>query len=73
MRLRVDEGGADAPNHLKSTSANWSLKPRTRGSISICRLHCTEGNVPGGVPSWAGHKSMLAGSEGHLSYCLASG
>jgi len=55
---------ADCCAYLKSASLNWSLKPRTRGSISICRRHWTSGSVPGGAPvgrassvCWPGRKA----------------
>src|SRR5262245_24350410 len=34
----------------KSAWLNWSLNPRTRGSISTCRLQVTRGRSPGAAP-----------------------
>ena len=57
---------ADRLSYLKSASLNCNLKPRTRGSISNWRLHCTGGRVPGGAPVGRASILMLAGAERDL-------
>jgi hypothetical protein len=48
--LQVLRRSSLTPCHLKSAALNWSLNPRTRGSISTCRLQVTRGSVPGAAP-----------------------